>query len=179
MTAQSGIERVWRCANNAGPCAPGYCKRLPGCGWSDPPPTPEWVWHRLMDVLDADNGYNHHWSCHDFNAAKEPITALIGSGFFRDDPQDLDGSFWQAASGEASERLAFFAGHNETLARLDEAVNEVFDGPAENPMHLQFNAAIDFAISCGEGQAFLEAWREGDWDTIRKEFPKFQGELPA
>ena len=37
-----------------------------------------------------------------------------------------------------------------------------------------FNDAINFAIADSEPRAFLTAWREGDWDTLKKEWPKFQ-----
>lgn len=42
-----------------------------------------------------------------------------------------------------------------------------------------FNAAIDFAIEDTEPRAFLTAWREGDWETIRKEWPEFVLPLSA
>lgn len=32
-------------------------------------------------------------------------------------------------------------------------------------------AAIEYSLTQGEGDAFLRCWREGDWDTIRKEWP--------
>lgn len=36
-----------------------------------------------------------------------------------------------------------------------------------------FNAAINFAIDDDEPALFLRTWREGDWETIRNEWPAF------
>lgn len=33
-------------------------------------------------------------------------------------------------------------------------------------------AAIDFAIKTDDPVAFLKTWREGDWETIQKEWPE-------
>ena len=38
----------------------------------------------------------------------------------------------------------------------------------------EFNEAIDFAIQDSEPAAFLTAWREGDWETLRNEWPEFK-----
>lgn len=42
----------------------------------------------------------------------------------------------------------------------------------------QFNSAINFALDDAEGEAisFLLLWREGDWESIKKEFPTFKFE---
>ena len=37
-----------------------------------------------------------------------------------------------------------------------------------------FTSAIDFAIEDDEPALFLRCWREGDWDTLRKEWPEFK-----
>jgi len=39
------------------------------------------------------------------------------------------------------------------------------------------NFAIDEAEY--EGILFLKMWREGDWDGVTKEFPKFKGPFPG
>jgi hypothetical protein len=44
-------------------------------------------------------------------------------------------------------------------------------------MQKDFNEAIDFAIATDEPQAFLKAWREGDWPLLKKEWPEFK--LPS
>jgi len=38
-----------------------------------------------------------------------------------------------------------------------------------------FNAAINFALdeADGDGLLFLRLWREGDWESIAREFPEF------
>lgn len=36
-----------------------------------------------------------------------------------------------------------------------------------------FNSAIDFAIETDDPRSFLIAWREGDWDALREEWPEF------
>ena len=33
-------------------------------------------------------------------------------------------------------------------------------------------AAIEFSLTQGEGDIFLKSWMEGDWETIRKEWPE-------
>lgn len=40
---------------------------------------------------------------------------------------------------------------------------------------IAFNAAINFALDGaeGEGLLFLNLWREGDWESIAREFPDF------
>lgn len=40
---------------------------------------------------------------------------------------------------------------------------------------MAFNAAINFALdeSEGDGLIFLRLWREGDWEGIANEFPRF------
>lgn len=44
-------------------------------------------------------------------------------------------------------------------------------------MQQDFNDAINFAITDDEPRAFLMAWREGDWETLRNEWPDFK--LPS
>jgi hypothetical protein len=49
-----------------------------------------------------------------------------------------------------------------------------------NTMQEAFNAAINFALddaNIGEGILFLELWREGDWQSIRDEFPEFKSSI--
>lgn len=40
-----------------------------------------------------------------------------------------------------------------------------------------FNAVIDFAIEDSEPASFLKTWREGDWETLRNEWPEFKQEI--
>ena len=45
-----------------------------------------------------------------------------------------------------------------------------------------WNAALDFALDQKDPFAavdFLEVWREGAWDEIKKHYPAFQGPLPS
>lgn len=46
-----------------------------------------------------------------------------------------------------------------------------------------FRTAIDFAIADDEPALFLRAWREGDWQTLREEWPEFKlppmADIPA
>lgn len=37
-------------------------------------------------------------------------------------------------------------------------------------------AAIQFALDCEEGLAFLRCWNQGDFDTCRKEWPEAPAE---
>lgn len=48
-------------------------------------------------------------------------------------------------------------------------------GAGETGAAKAFNDAINFALDKAEfeGMAFLALWREGDWDSIKKEFPRF------
>ena len=91
------------------------------------PMSPKAVWLALMEVLDADNGGVHDWTTADMHEALQPITHLQKLGFFADDPHDLDGSFWQCASGEETERRDFFARGIEHLDALDKVIDRVFD----------------------------------------------------
>lgn len=91
------------------------------------PMSPKAVWLDLMNVLDADNGHTHDWTNADMQEALQPITRLQNLGFFADDPDDLDGSFWQCAAGEETERREFFARGIEHLEALDKVIHRVFD----------------------------------------------------
>ena len=38
-------------------------------------------------------------------------------------------------------------------------------------------AAIEFAITCTEPQAFLKCWLEGDWEVLKKEWPEAYSDI--
>lgn len=53
-------------------------------------------------------------------------------------------------------------------------VVESTGGTPQADASVAFNDAINFALMSGlEGLLFLELWREGDWEAIEQEFPKF------
>lgn len=90
-----------------------------------------WVFAQLIEVLNADNGCHHQVTWPDFLAAEPQIKALQTAGFFADDPDDLDGSFWQMASGEHTERQGYFAACREPFSAMSKILDAIFDRPPE------------------------------------------------
>jgi hypothetical protein len=88
------------------------------------------VFLQLLEILMADNGGQYEATPDDHEAAIPLIEQLIDAGFFRDDPNDMDGSFWQAAAGEYSEAREYFAKVIDTYIALDLILNEIFENGA-------------------------------------------------
>lgn len=66
------------------------------------------------------------------------------------------------------ERLAYKIGHRD--ARHDAA--ELALGRDENEASDAPIAAIAFALETDEGMEFLRCWNQGDFDSIRREWPE-------
>ena len=118
---------------------------------------PEHVWLDLMLVMDADNGCHHDWAAQDMRDAVPAIGALLRLGFFADGTNDLDGSFWQAAAGEETDRRTFFAAGIEHLEKLDEVLNRVFDGESIGNPDKPIPEGWVLASSAAESQRKAEA----------------------
>ena len=64
---------------------------------------------------------------------------------------------------------------------IDEDQMEAPDTSEADEMQEAFNAAINFVLDeiddAHEALSFLETWREGDWPSIRAEFPEFKSAI--
>lgn len=80
------------------------------------------------------------------------------------------GSFPQQFRAGDHDYITIFAGTSTGIIDLP-------DAEGRDQMQRDFNDAINFAIADSEARAFLAAWREGDWETLREEWPEFK--LPS
>ncbi len=92
-------------------------------------PDSDRVFDKLVEVLMSDNGGWFSILPEDRAAALPHIEALIAAGFFRDDPNDFDGSYWQAAAGEYTEVRQYFSGFLEHYLALEAVLNTIFERP--------------------------------------------------
>lgn len=83
----------------------------------------------LIERLDADNGYNFTFNFSQVKAAREPIHALLNAGYFQDDPDDLQDSFWQMAAGESTEVIQYFNKAPAAFLTLTGILDEIFETP--------------------------------------------------
>lgn len=92
--------------------------------------TAEEIFGIILDCMGDDNGVVFSFTEDQRARAIPPIESLMASGYFEDSPNDLSGSFWQAAGGEETESRAFFARADELDAyeQLNEILNEIFNG---------------------------------------------------
>lgn len=75
---------------------------------------------------------------------------------------------WAAPPTEA--QVAAAEADGDTIQPVVESMEEGAQADAPNA----FNDAINFALMTDQdGLSFLSLWREGDWDAIKNEFPKF------
>lgn len=93
-----------------------------------PMPSVREVFLLLVATMEADNGRHFDMTAAQFERAAPSIRALLDAGFFEDDPNDLDGSWWQMAAGEATEAPEFFARCPEAYEVVSGVLNEIFDG---------------------------------------------------
>lgn len=50
-----------------------------------------------------------------------------------------------------------------------------FEQPLNSDPSEIFTQVIEFAIETDEPKAFLRCWSEGDWESIKDEWPEFKG----
>lgn len=129
---------------------------------------PYTVWHQLIDVLEADNGGRHEWTSHELRDALPAITELLAAGYFADDPQDLDCSFWQAIAGEESESAEYFSRAPEAYTSLLVVLNRVFD-PYESPQPMSDHAPATRPGAAPELGWLLEKHEQGQIKYLRIE----------
>ncbi len=89
--------------------------------------TPQWIFTELVEIMGADNGCQFHPSTIDIDEAVPAIEALQRAGYFADETDDLDHSFWQAVAGEETEAKNFFSRAPEAYAQLSTVLNRVFE----------------------------------------------------
>ena len=87
------------------------------------------AWQYIIANMEKDNGVGFEDAITTEREEKgmELVRQLQADGFFNDNPDDPDGSFWQAAAGEIEERELYFRklpAYYELNALLDEIFNE-------------------------------------------------------
>lgn len=92
---------------------------------------PHWVFNHLVRLLELDTCVRFYPTESDIAAACRPIEQLQTAGFFTDDPNNLDGSFWMAAAGEESERERFFSRARVAFKELDAVLITIFEDRTE------------------------------------------------
>lgn len=95
------------------------------------PTTPAHVFAHLVVLMGHDNGCHFTNTPEDAEAALPHIEALMAAGYFLDDPEKLEDSFWEMAAGEDSEQKVYFSRAPEAHAALNAILNKIFDGPIE------------------------------------------------
>lgn len=86
------------------------------------------IFDKLMDVMTEDNGFQFEVTPEHRARAITPIFQLQLAGYFADDPNDLDGSFWMMGAGEYSEAPEYFSRAPEAFDQLSAVLNDIFNG---------------------------------------------------
>lgn len=86
------------------------------------------VFMTLVGIMNSDNNADFKATHAQAQRARGPIMVLQKMGYFADNPEDLDGSFWQAAAGEESEAKEYFAKAPKAYADLLSVLEEIFLG---------------------------------------------------
>jgi hypothetical protein len=87
----------------------------------------EAIFKELVDIMSADNCFHFKFTEQQKARALPHVVALKAAGYFVDDPNDLDGSFWQMAAGEFTEAAEFF-NRLPAYDALGGILNEIFNG---------------------------------------------------
>src|SRR5690606_28333525 len=93
----------------------------------DPPPAMK-VLERILLHMAEDDGRKFDITLGRATRALEAIQEQLDAGYGRDDWNDLNSSYWQAAAGEELEAEWFFRHAKFAYARLNRVLNEVFEG---------------------------------------------------
>lgn len=90
--------------------------------------SPELVWMRLLEMLNADNGCSFTVSYCDFDSVRDEIKQLIEKGFFSEVEYstDLDSSYWVMVGGSDAERELMFG---DSAHVLHSKLDEIFERP--------------------------------------------------
>lgn len=82
----------------------------------------------LVGIMNSDNNANFKATHAQAQRARGPIMLLQQMGYFADNPEDLDGSFWQAAAGEHWEAIKYFDRAPKAYRDLSAVLEEIFLG---------------------------------------------------
>ena len=82
---------------------------------------------QVVRTMGADNGCHFTPTEAEIAAATPVVASMMDAGYFRDDPEDIEHSFWQAAAGEESEARQFFQRAPDAYAQLTEILTAIFD----------------------------------------------------
>lgn len=96
-----------------------------------PRPTPPQPWDVFILVLDAmaaDNGHRFPATVGDFIRIHTALESMIDAGYFRDSPDDIDGSYWMMAAGECAEAERFFRKTPASFKVVSQAFDDIFNG---------------------------------------------------
>lgn len=93
--------------------------------------TPVQVFNELLEIMSSDSNFKFDAPPEHTSLAIPVIESLTEGGYFRDNPNDLEGSYWMAAAGEELEAKEFFKSKAEDYEKLSLILNSVFeDGSA-------------------------------------------------
>ena len=85
------------------------------------------VFKHLIDVLRTDNGGCETVYYEDFKRCEYAINCLLALGYFKDDPGDIDGSYWMMGAAEESEREAYFDKDKDSHTAISDVLNDIFE----------------------------------------------------
>ena len=63
----------------------------------------------------------------DYMRAKPGLERLIRAGYFKDNPYDIESSYWQIAAGEETTAAAFFSKEPEGYRIVQQVLQQLFD----------------------------------------------------
>lgn len=95
---------------------------------SSDPKSPFGVFHTLINLMIIDNGCGFKPTPDQRHRAIPFIKQLIAEGYFQDDPNDFESSFWHAAAPEFTDAPIYFR-YLPAYKGLDKVLNEIFDNP--------------------------------------------------
>lgn len=93
--------------------------------------SPEEVFALILGIMNYDNNVVFLTEPKHAQRAVPYIETMQRLGFFKDDPESMEGSFWQMGAGEETERREFFKIASVSFAGLDAILNDIFDGPVQ------------------------------------------------
>ncbi len=88
---------------------------------------PHIVWEYILRNFSNDNNFDCMRSQFDYMRAKPGLERLIRAGYFKDNPYDIESSYWQIAAGEETNAAAFFSKEREGYRIVQRVLQQIFD----------------------------------------------------
>lgn len=86
------------------------------------------TFRNLISLMGSDNGCQFRVTPEQEAEALPAVEALLAAGYFADSDNDLDSSWWQAASPCDEDDVAFFNRAPDAYATLSGVLNQIFEG---------------------------------------------------